>query len=83
MAYFPQPVPANVDTVDELRMWVEAEFNRLAQGLQDHDDILFNVRYVAPAGPKAGMVVFADGTTWNPGSGRGLYEYRTSSWVKL
>lgn len=83
MPYFPQPAPANIETVDELRQWVEAEFNRLATSIQIVDGVQYNVLYAAPAGPVAGMTVFADGTTWNPGSGRGLYEYRTSSWVKL
>ena len=32
-----------------------------------------------------GMVVSADGTDWNPGSGQGIYRYvaATNSWVKL
>lgn len=83
MAYFPQPAPPNIQTVDELRQWMEEELRRLATSIQTTDETQYNIRYAAPAGPTAGMVVFADGTTWNPGSGRGLYEYRTSSWVKL
>jgi hypothetical protein len=30
---------------------------------------------VEPSKPETGQVVFADGTAWNPGSGRGLYYY--------
>lgn len=30
-----------------------------------------------------GMVVYADGTSWNPGSGEGLYERRAGAWQKL
>jgi hypothetical protein len=33
-----------------------------------------------PDKPQVGQIVFADGTNWNPGSGRGLYYY-DSSWV--
>jgi len=25
--------------------------------------------------------VYADGTTWNPGSGAGLYQWRGSAWA--
>lgn len=82
MPYFPTQCPP-VENVDQLRMWVEDEFRRLAQSFEVVDGIRYNVLYAAPAGPQAGLVVFADGTTWNPGSGRGLYEYRTSSWIKL
>jgi hypothetical protein len=29
-------------------------------------------------------VAYADGTSWNPGSGEGLYEYRSdAAWHKL
>lgn len=30
-----------------------------------------------------GMVVYADGTSWDPGSGEGLYERNNGSWQKL
>ena len=36
-----------------------------------------------PAIPVDGMVVYADGTSWNPGSGEGLYGYENGAWVKL
>ncbi len=32
-----------------------------------------------------GLVVIADGTDWDPGSGQGLYRYQesTTAWVKI
>ena len=30
-----------------------------------------------------GMVVLADGTSWNPGAGQGVYAYYNSTWNKL
>lgn len=39
--------------------------------------------YAAPSKPRTGMVVLADGTYWNPGSGAGYYGYYGASWVKL
>lgn len=44
---------------------------------------LFKVTYVAPAKPRETMLVFADGTSWDPGSGRGLYMYISGAWIKL
>ena len=82
MAYLPTQCPP-VTSLDELRRWVQDEFFHLAQSLTVVDGVTYNVLYTAPPGPVAGMTVFADGTTWNPGGGRGLYEYRVSSWVKL
>lgn len=83
MPYFPNSAPPNIQSVDELRMWMEEELRRLATSLVIVDSTQYNILYTAPPGPVAGMVVFADGTTWNPGSGRGLYEYRLNSWIKL
>lgn len=36
-----------------------------------------------PADKANGMIVYADGSTWDPGSGAGIYAYEGSSWVKL
>lgn len=82
MAYQPSEMP-KIENTEELRRYVQDEFLRLSQALLATDDVRFAVRHVAPERPTAGMVVFADGTNWNPGSGRGLYEYRVASWVKL
>lgn len=35
---------------------------------------------VAPTKPQEGMIVVADGTNWNPGSGAGAYLYRGAAW---
>lgn len=32
---------------------------------------------------KEGVVAYADGVKWNPGSGEGLYIYQTNKWWKL
>lgn len=82
MTYVPTQCPS-ITSTDELRKWVQDEFYRLAQALTVVDGVTYNVLFAAPAGPVAGMTVFADGTVWNPGGGRGLYEFRVSSWVKL
>lgn len=34
----------------------------------------------APVNPSDGMIVGADGTSWNPGSGAGYYGYRNGAW---
>jgi hypothetical protein len=36
--------------------------------------------YAAPAKPREGDIRYADGTTWNPGSGQGIYAYYGSAW---
>src|SRR3990167_7620016 len=36
---------------------------------------------VAPTKPEEGLLRYADGTNWNPGSGAGLYRYTSGAWV--
>ena len=40
-------------------------------------------KVAAPARPREGLIVFADGTEWNPGGGKGAYQYLSGAWVKL
>ena len=39
--------------------------------------------YAAPLSPPDGMIVYADGTVWNPGSGEGVYVYYGAAWNLL
>lgn len=36
--------------------------------------------FKTPPKPRDGMIVLADGTSWNPGSGAGYYGYRAGAW---
>lgn len=37
----------------------------------------------APQKPRAGQLVFADGTNWDPGSGDGPYCFDGTNWIFL
>jgi len=41
------------------------------------------VLHVAPGRPREGMIAVADGVDWDPGAGKGLYEYDGAAWNKL
>jgi hypothetical protein len=57
------------------------EFAKIAQALDTADQFLtLDTLYAAPAKYRDGMVCKADGTTWNPGSGAGVYVYRGGAW---
>lgn len=54
--------------------FLRTEFQRLEQALNEPQDFAaLRVLYATPKRTFAGMVVYADGTTWNPGSGEGVY----------
>lgn len=44
------------------------------------DGIVLNTLTAEPKKLKEGLAVKADGTTWNPGSGGGTYQYRGGAW---
>ena len=68
----------------DFKFAVEREFERVEQGFNEFSDALRLVELHAEPNPKRnGMIVYADGTTWDPGSGRGIYVYKGSSWVLL
>lgn len=71
--------------LENLRSFVAQEFQRLALSLEANqvEAVQLAVRFVAPKRPRDGLVVFADGTSWNPGAGRGVYVYSSAAWVKL
>lgn len=62
----------------------DEEFYRLAQVLaKPLPFLLLATSYKAPEKPQDGMIVKADGTHWNPGSGAGYYGYTSGSWSFL
>lgn len=71
--------------INDLRLFVTEEFQRLATELESNQVEFLQLaeRFVAPVKPREGLVVFADGTSWNPGAGRGVYVYSSAAWVKL
>lgn len=77
-AYSPGPVPSEPA---ELQRYLREEFEKLAAAV--NAPLQLSVTYVAPPKPREGMVRFADGTSWNPGAGRGPYVYRGTAWVAL
>lgn len=63
--------------------WMFDELLRLARALTEQTAVELRPRTTEPDRPREGMLVFADGTHWNPGSGKGTYEYKGGAWVPL
>lgn len=71
-----------------LAQYLTDELNRVAASVGALYDGEHEVLYAAPAKPQLGMVVYADGTQWDPGDGPGAYSYEgtataNATWVKL
>lgn len=79
MRYVPTNAPTDKDDVSR---WAENEFRNIKGAL----DIIFasgskEKLYVAPLKPRDGDFAYADGSSWNPGYGAGLYYYNGTSWL--
>lgn len=78
--YNPQIPPQDSN---ELLTYLNEEFQRVAVGINGPvDGIIYKVWYQQPPRPRTGMTVYADGTSWNPGAGEGIYRYNLAgAWV--
>jgi hypothetical protein len=75
--------PGNLESgsLDGLANSLRVELDKLAmQFSQPSDYLSLKTLYAQPKRIFNGMVVMADGTTWNPGSGAGAYVYRAGAW---
>lgn len=75
------PTTTSASNINTLRNWVSGELLRVSNALSK-TDIEIAIINAAPAKPQTGQVIFADGTNFNPGNGRGLYYY-DNAWIKI
>lgn len=76
------PLQLPEQTTDALR-YLNTLVEQLQFALEELDRSFYTVSYVVPDRPREGMIRLADGTTWNPGLGKGLYQYTGGVWRKL
>ncbi len=79
MSYKPAPVPVR----GNLRQFLTSELSKIANAFSRVNGVDLAILYAAPQRPRDGMIVYADGTVWNPGQGVGFYGYQAGAWVKL
>lgn len=79
---FSQGDPGNIQTVGELLRYAQDLERRFALAVTALASGQRDVLHAAPARPRPGLVVIADGSDWNPGSGEGLYRYNLAGqWI--
>lgn len=76
LLFQPDPPPAGQE-------YVYQQFLRLAGVLEGMTVLQLRELHVEVEKPVEGMVVLADGTNWDPGSGAGFYGYRGGAWNLL
>lgn len=77
--FTPEDPPSVDESLRPITEYVVREFRRLAVLTDMLADGQIEETRVAPPKPRTGMIRLADGTSWNPGSGRGVYWYDQGS----
>jgi hypothetical protein len=80
------PVPPATTTPEGQAVvdWAMQQFEHISRSFLDATALELRPIYAPPPNPRAGMIVYADGTSWNPGSGQGVYRYSLAgTWVFL
>jgi hypothetical protein len=82
MSYVPT-IPPDFEDVKQFQEWLQHELNLIASALTETTALELRQIGAAPTKPREGMIVSADGASWNPGAGAGAYEFKGGAWVKL
>lgn len=69
MSYVPGPFEGG-----PIEAYLHQELQRISEVIIPIADGDMRIRNVAPAKPRNGLY-YADGTDWNPGSGKGVYRF--------
>ena len=80
MPYVPGVPPASAD---DLLVWVMDQLEQISAEFQETVALELRPSFRPPDKPREGMIVYADGTRWNPGAGKGVYVFEGAIWTKL
>lgn len=75
--YSPSIVPQDKD---ELIRFLTEELSKIKTAFDTMAAGHLDKTYVVPTKPRDGDFRYADGTSWNPGSGEGFYGYYAAAW---
>lgn len=68
---------------ESLLAWVLRELESVERSQAETSVLELRPVNAEPSKRVEGMIVFADGTDWNPGAGKGVYTYLSGAWSKL
>ena len=85
MSYTQDPMPPIADEeAQTLASYVDDQLGKIMQSLVEQNEVELRPSTRAPLKPREGMIVYADGTHWDPGAGKGAYVYKGGGgWVLL
>ena len=78
--YAPGQPPENAADVQR---FLTTELSKIATCMQLLAVGHLDMSYAAPTKPRIGDIRLADGTTWNPSNGQGMYYYNGTKWLPM
>ena len=72
--YVPEPPPGGDDMQANIA-YVHRELQRISKSFSEGIAFTLQLQRTAPAKPREWSLYAADGVSWNPGSGKGIYVY--------
>jgi hypothetical protein len=78
--HFESPPEVTNPEVKAITLWLDRGIQALFLRMNNSDEVYLHVSTVAPPKPRVGLMVYADGVKWNPGSGEGMYVYKSTGW---
>lgn len=81
MTYRPTDIPKGRGV--EFQVWLTDELRKVAQALEALDNLALVRLAVEPSKFAEALIIYADGTNFDPGEGAGPYYRSASGWVKM
>jgi len=78
--YRPAPAPSRPEAAPA---YLAAELERIAGAIRAVAAGRVEPSHRAPDKPRDGDIRLADGTSWDPGAGQGVYAWYSGAWHKL
>jgi len=69
--------------IKEVPAYLDRELRRIAEAIEAVATGYLDKTHVEPVKKRDGMMVYADGTDFDPGAGEGMYARIAGAWVKM
>ena len=77
--YVPEPLLHEEDILE----YLQRELRQISAAFEGVKGIELDELHAAPLRPRNGLIILADGTDFDPGSGAGFYGYSNGAWAFL